>query len=147
LCSATLLLLAAAPSFAHHSVAVNFASGEPFDIRGTVKEVHMRNPHSQYTVEVPKGDGTATEWLVEWSDRNSLVRRGVDLDLIKPGDMVTFTLWPSQRLPNVGYFVKAVLADGSVYRDCGFVKYRQAVVNGTTFKCEEGTRASSGDGK
>jgi hypothetical protein len=139
--AAALMLLAALPSSAHHSVAVNFASGEPFEIRGAVKEVHMRNPHSQYVVAVPKEDGTVTEWLVEWSDRNSLVRRGVDLDLIKPGDTVTFTLWPSQRLPNVGYFVKAVLADGSVYRDCGFVKYREAVTNATEFKCEEGTRA------
>ena len=58
-----------------------------------------------------------------------------------PGDTVTFTLWPSQRLPNVGYFVQAVLADGSVYRDCGFVKYREAVANSSQFRCDEGSRA------
>ena len=87
-------------------------------------------------------DGTVTDWFVEWSDRNSLVRRGVDLDLIKPGDIVTLTLWPSQRLPNVGYFVQAVLADGSIYRDCGFVQYREAIANSTKFRCEEGTRTA-----
>jgi hypothetical protein len=80
---------------------------------------------------------------VEWSDRNSLVRRGVDLDLIKPGDTVSLTLWPSQRLPNVGYFVQAVLADGSVYRDCGFVQYREAVVSSSKFRCEQGARDAS----
>ena len=132
-------LLMTLPAAAHHSVAINFEQGEPIEIRGTVKEVHMRNPHSQYVVAVPGEDGTVTDWFVEWSDRNSLVRRGVDLDLIKPGDTVTLTLWPSQRLPNVGYFVQAVLADGSVYRDCGFVKFREAVVNATKFRCEEGT--------
>jgi uncharacterized protein DUF6152 len=137
---ASVLLLAALPAAAHHSVAVNFERGEPIEIRGTVKEVHMRNPHSQYVVDVRGEDGTVTEWLVEWSDRNSLVRRGVDLDLIKPGDTVTLTLWPSQRLPNVGYFVQAVLADGSIYRDCGFVQYREAVANSAKFRCEEGTR-------
>ena len=100
----------------------------------------MRNPHSQYVVAVPGQDGTVTDWFIEWSDRNSLVRRGVDLDLIKPGDTVTLTLWPSQRLPNVGYFVQAVLADGSIYRDCGFVQYREAIVNSTKFRCEEGAR-------
>ena len=135
-------LLVAGPSAAHHSVAVNFERGEPIEIRGTVKEVHMRNPHSQYVVDVPGKDGTVTQWFVEWSDRNSLVRRGVDLDLIKPGDTVTLTLWPSQRLPNVGYFVQAVLADGSTYRDCGFVKYRDAVLNSTKFRCDEGTRGA-----
>jgi uncharacterized protein DUF6152 len=93
-------LLAALPSAAHHSVAINFAQGEPTEIRGTVKEVHMRNPHSQYVVAVTADDGTVTDWFVEWSDRNSLVRRGVDLELIKPGDTVTMRLWPSQRLPN-----------------------------------------------
>ena len=136
-------LLTALPSAAHHSVAINFERGEPIEIRGTVKEVHMRNPHSQYVVDVKNEDGTATEWFVEWSDRNSLVRRGVDLDLIKPGDTVTLTLWPSQRLPNVGYFVQAVLADGSIYRDCGFVQYREAVANSTKFRCEEGAREAA----
>ena len=137
---ASVTLLAPLPAAAHHSVAINFERGEPIEIRGTVKEVHMRNPHSQYVVDVRGEDGKVTEWLVEWSDRNSLVRRGVDLDLIKPGDTVTLTLWPSQRLPNVGYFVQAVLADGSIYRDCGFVQYREAVANSAKFRCEEGTR-------
>jgi hypothetical protein len=136
-------LFTTSPAAAHHSVAINFERGEPIEIHGTVKEVHMRNPHSQYVVTVRGDDGTATDWLVEWSDRNSLVRRGVDLDLIKPGDTVTLTLWPSQRLPNVGYFVQAVLADGSIYRDCGFVPYRQAVANSTKFQCEDGSRGDA----
>jgi hypothetical protein len=129
-------------SIAHHSVAINFERGEPIEIRGTVKEVHMRNPHSQYVVDVPAENGAVTQWFVEWSDRNSLVRRGVDLELIKPGDTVTLTLWPSQRLPHVGYFVQAVLADGSIYRDCGFVQYREAVASSIKFRCEEGARST-----
>jgi hypothetical protein len=141
LAAATALLSLSA--VAHHSVAINFERGEPIEIRGTVTEVHMRNPHSQYVVAVATADGTTTEWFVEWSDRNSLVRRGVDLDLIKPGDTVTFTLWPSQRLPSVGYFVQAVLADGSIYRDCGFVQYRESVANSTEFRCEEGARGAT----
>jgi hypothetical protein len=142
LLSACVTLLGALPAAAHHSVAINFEQGEPTEIRGTVKEVHMRNPHSQYVISVPAADGTVTDWFVEWSDRNSLVRRGVDLELIKPGDTVTMTLWPSQRLPNVGYFVQAVLPDGSVYRDCGFVKFREAIVNSIKFRCDEATGAA-----
>jgi len=143
LLSASAALLTPLAAVAHHSVAINFERGEPIEIRGTVKEVHMRNPHSQYVVAVPDADGAITEWLVEWSDRNSLVRRGVDLDLIKPGDTITLALWPSQRLPHVGYFVQAVLADGSIYRDCGFVQYREAVANSTKFRCEEGAREAA----
>jgi hypothetical protein len=141
-------LLSAPASLAHHSVAINFDRGEPIEIRGTVKEVHLRNPHSQYVVDVRAADGTVTEWFVEWSDRNSLVRRGVDLELIKPGDTVTFSLWPSQRLPNVGYFVQAVLADGSTYRDCGFVPFREALLNSTKFRCDEASgKAPQRDGQ
>ena len=55
-------LLAVLPAAAHHSVAINFERGEPTEIRGTVTEVHMRNPHSQYVVAVPAADGTVTEW-------------------------------------------------------------------------------------
>jgi hypothetical protein len=140
LLSASAALALELSSAAHHSVAVNFERGQPIEIRGTVKEANIRNPHSQYVVAVSDKDGMVTDWLVEWSDRNSLIRRKVDIDLIKVGDSVTFTLWPSQRLPNVGYFVQAVLADGSVYRDCGFVKYREAVANSTEFRCDEGSR-------
>jgi hypothetical protein len=142
LLSASAALALELSAAAHHSVAVNFERGEPVEIRGTVKEANIRNPHSQYVVAVADKDGTVTDWLVEWSDRNSLVRRKVDIDLIKVGDTVTFTLWPSQRLPNVGYFVQAVLADGSVYRDCGFVKYREAVASSTPFRCDEGSRTA-----
>jgi hypothetical protein len=142
LSTASLILTTALPAAAHHSVAINFARGEPTVIRGTVKEVHMRNPHSQYVVGVAEGGGKITEWFVEWSDRNSLVRRGVDIELIKPGDTVTFTVWPSQRLPNVGYFVQAVLADGSAYLDCGFVKYREAIAGSKKFECDEATGAA-----
>ena len=140
LLSLSAALLIELSSAAHHSVAINFDRGAPLEIRGTVKEAHIRNPHSQYVVAVADKSGTVTDWLVEWSDRNSLVRRKVDIDLIKVGDTVTFTVWPNQRLPNVGYFVQAVLADGSVYRDCGFVKYREAVANSAQFRCDEGSR-------
>jgi hypothetical protein len=142
LLSVSAALLVEWPSAAHHSVAINFERGEPIEIRGAVKEVHIRNPHSQYMVAVTGKDGTVTDWLVEWSDRNSLLRRKVDVDLIKVGDTVTFSLWPSLRLPGVGYFVQAVLADGSVYRDCGFVKYREAVASSTQFRCDEGSRTA-----
>ena len=58
--SASVACLTALPSAAHHSVAINFEQGEPIEIRGTVKEVHMRNPHSQYVVGVPAG--VRTTW-------------------------------------------------------------------------------------
>ncbi|HEY8521422.1 MAG TPA: DUF6152 family protein [Gammaproteobacteria bacterium] len=134
---AAVLALAAHTTFAHHSVAANFDNRRTVEVKGTITAVHLRNPHSQYVLAVPAEDGTTEEWLIEWSDRNALVRRKVDLDRIKVGDEVTITVWPSRHLDRVGFFVQAVLADGSIFRDCGFREFREAVVNSSEFRCPE----------
>lgn len=118
---------------AHHSVAANFDQSQSISITGTVKELDMRNPHSQITLEVPaSGGGVPVEWFIEWSDVNSLIRRSVPYDQLKVGDNVTISLSPSRRLPNVGYFRQAVLPGGKILRDCGFGAFRQSVARGST---------------
>lgn len=123
-------------TFAHHSVVVNFDQSKQVAITGTIKDVDFRNPHSQITVTVPAPGGGGTDWFVEWSDKNSLVRRAVPYELLRVGEKVTITLSPSRRLANVGYFNRAVLPDGRTLRDCGFAAFRQSVANGTTVTCE-----------
>ena len=121
---------------AHHSVAVNFDQSKQVDVTGTIKEVVFRNPHSQITVTVPKPEGGSTDWFIEWSDKNALVRRAVPFELLQPGLKVTITVNPSRQLPNVGYFSKALLPDGRVLRDCGFGAFRQSVAKQETVSCE-----------
>ena len=121
---------------AHHSVAVNFDQSKQVDVTGTIKEVVFRNPHSQITVTVPKPEGGSTDWFIEWSDKNALVRRAVPFELLQPGIKVTITVNPSRQLPNVGYFSKALLPDGRVLRDCGFGAFRQSVAKQETVSCE-----------
>ena len=123
-------------AIAHHSVAANFRRDTTVELTGTVTAVHLRNPHSQYVLDVPDEGGSVTEWFIEWSDRNALVRRKVDLDLIKVGDVVTITAWPSRRLDAVGFFVQAILPNGALYRDCGFREFREAVAESREFSCE-----------
>lgn len=130
------LCLSETLTFAHHSVAVNFDQSKSVDVTGKIKELLIRNPHSQVTLEVARPEGGVTEFFVEWSDSNSLVRRKIPYDLLKVGDTVTITVMPSRRLPNLGYFSKAVLPDGRTLRDCGFTAFRQSVANGTAVTCE-----------
>ncbi len=120
---------------AHHSVVVNFDQTKTTAITGKIKEVDIRNPHSQITLEVANPEGGVVEWFIEWSDKNALVRRSVPYDLLHVGDEVTITLSPSRRLPNVGYFNRAVLPGGKVLRDCGFAAFRQSVANSTPITC------------
>lgn len=138
-CALAVLLcgLAALPAHSHHSVFVNFDTASMLEIQGVVSSVDLRNPHSRFTLQVREDDGSMQEWLVEWSDRNSLVRRKVSLDKIREGDEVSIVVWPSRQLEHVGYFVQARLADGSIFRDCGFREFREAVVNSTEFSCPE----------
>ena len=105
-------LLSCGLAFAHHSVAANFDQSKTMEVVGTVKEIAIRNPHSQITLEVAKPGGGVTEFFIEWSDK---------------------------RLPNLGYFRTATLPDGTVLRDCGFAAFREGIANGKT-GCEENTQ-------
>ena len=121
---------------AHHSVAVNFDNAKEVTLTGRIKEAEFRNPHSRITLDVRQADGTVKEWLIEWSDRNALVRRKVPFELLRAGDTVTITASPSRSLDNLAYFRTAVLPDKSILRDCGFAAFREAIANGETVNCE-----------
>ena len=125
-----------AAAAAHHSVVVNFDNSKELTLTGRIAELDIRNPHSQITLLVTQPDGTVKEWLVEWSDRNALVRRKIPFQLLRVGDTVTITASPSRMLDNLAYFRTAVLPDKSVLRDCGFGAFRAAIANGETVQCE-----------
>jgi len=129
---ASWLFLSCAAGLAHHSVAANFDQTKTVDVIGKVKEVAIRNPHSQITLEVTKPEGGVTEFYVEWSDKNALLRRSVPVGKIHVGDMVTVNVSPSRRLPNLGYFRTATLPDGTVVKDCGFAAFRDGISKGKT---------------
>jgi hypothetical protein len=132
---AAALFLNCAPGLAHHSVAANFDQSKTMDVTGKVKEVEIRNPHSQITLEIVKPEGGVAEFFVEWSDKNALLRRSVPVDKIHVGDKVTINVNPSKRLPNLGYFRTATLPDGTVLKDCGFGAFRESVAKGTKITC------------
>src|SRR5215467_12851104 len=119
----TSLLFISMTAIAHHSVAANFDQTKSVDVVGKVKAVEIRNPHSQITLEVAKPGGGVTEFYVEWSDKNALLRRSVPVSKIHVGDMVTVSVSPSKRLPNLGYFRTATLPDGTILKDCGFAAF------------------------
>ena len=137
-CAAWLCLGGAA--IAHHSVGINFDASKAFSLTGVLKELDIRNPHSQITLLVKGADGTAKDWFLEWSDKNALIRRKVGYERLKIGDTVTIRVSPSRRLENVGYFQSATLTDGSILRDCGAGALQDAVEKGADIDCPQVTR-------
>jgi len=136
----TVWLCLGVAAIAHHSVGINFDNTKAFNLTGVLKEVDIRNPHSQITLSAKGTDGVVKDWFIEWSDKNALLRRKVDYERMKVGDTVTIRVSPSRRLENVGYFQSATLRDGSVLRDCGAGALTDAVEKGTDLECPQVVR-------
>jgi hypothetical protein len=127
-------------ALAHHSVGINFDNTKAFTLTGVLKELDIRNPHSQITLSVKGADGTIKDWFIEWSDKNALIRRKVGYDRMKIGDTVMIRVSPSRRLENVAYFQSATLTDGSILRDCGAGALQDAVEKGADIDCPQVAR-------
>ena len=86
--TASLLVAAAAPAFAHHAFAAEFDSKKPVKLRGTVTKMEWINPHTWIYMDVKKPDGTVEEWMIEAGTPNTLLRRGFTKDSLKAGTEV-----------------------------------------------------------
>ena len=89
LVAATIALTAAsAPAWAHHAFASAFDAKRPVKFTGVVTKMEWINPHAWMHVEVKKPDGTVENWMIEAGSPNSLFRRGINKNTVKPGMVV-----------------------------------------------------------
>lgn len=100
---------------AHHSPANFDLSVTNFALKGEIKSVEFRNPHSEMVLIVKDAKGVAAEWEVEFSSINLLVRRGWKMDRIKAGDTVTCIGNPDKTGGRKMYMWSIKLADGTEY--------------------------------
>ena len=89
LIAVTAALLGGAHASAHHSFAAEFDAQKPVTLKGTVVKWEMINPHGWITLAVPDADGKATEWLIETSNPNGLMRLGWSTRSLKFGSSAT----------------------------------------------------------
>ena len=78
----------AAPARAHHAFASEFDAKRPVKFTATVTKMEWINPHAWMHVEVKKPDGTVENWMIEAGSPNSLFRRGINKNTVKPGMVV-----------------------------------------------------------
>lgn len=74
--------LGAAGAAAHHGWS--WAESEPFELRGTIREVYIGQPHPTLRVEVPD-DGL---WIVELNNPRATERAGFTAQSAAAGDAV-----------------------------------------------------------
>jgi hypothetical protein len=112
---AACLIPACGVSSAHHSPVSFDLDVTDFAVTGTIASVSFRNPHSVIELEVETPDGAATQWYVEFSSVNLLLRRGWDLDRIEAGATVTCVGNPSRDGAPEMYMWTIRLDDGTEF--------------------------------
>jgi hypothetical protein len=82
------LLLAAAPTWAHHAFAAEFDSTKKIKLQGKVTKMEWINPHTWIHIEVINAEGKPEEWMVEGGTPNVLLRRGFTKNSLEVGTEV-----------------------------------------------------------
>jgi hypothetical protein len=72
------LLFAALPVFAHHSLGTEFQMGKPSAITGVLSRVDWENPHIYWEVDVKEANGTVSHWNIEGLPPSYLHRSKVE---------------------------------------------------------------------
>jgi hypothetical protein len=112
---ASLLLLAAVPIFsvAHHSSAM-FDMQKTITVTGTVTSFQYTNPHSWLIITGKGPDGKVQEWSFETEGPSTLMRAGIKVSSVVPGDKIAMTTHPMKDGRPAGMWLSLTKSDGTV---------------------------------
>ena len=113
LLGAGMLVIGTVPTSAHHSAAAYDRNAE-IELSGTIREFQYTNPHSWLFVQVVDKTGQAVDWGFEAEGPSTLLRAGIKVSLLKPGEKVTVKGHPLKDGRPAAILVSVTKADGSV---------------------------------
>ena len=100
------MMAAALPILAHHSISAEFDSSKMVTVKGTITKVDWMNPHIWVYVESKDASGKVVKWQFEGGAPNSLTRSGWTKNALKQGDSVTIEAIPAKDPVNAdGVFI------------------------------------------
>ena len=86
------LLLAGAPTSAHHTISSFFDTNNLVTLQGTLTNVEWRNPHVILRLETLGDNGGPVSWNVETLNVQGLSRQGLNQESFKPGAAFSATV-------------------------------------------------------
>lgn len=110
--AAGLLLVAAAPVWAHHAFAAEFDSEKPIKLKGTVTKMEWINPHAWIHMDVKDDTGKVTNWMIECGAPNVLFRRGVTKNSVTPGMEIVVDGYRAKNGSNKANGMDVTFTDG-----------------------------------
>ena len=99
-----------ATALAHHSFAAEFDRQKPVTLKGTVTKVEWQNPHTRVYLSVRNELGMTSNWELELSSPNALMRVGWKRHSVHIGDTMTvngFRAKDGSSLANVSTMLAA----------------------------------------
>lgn len=115
---ALVLILAASPAAAHHSLAA-YDSARPVTLTGEVIEFSFTNPHPYLVVAVKPSSGAAQPWKMEMDNLWELQGVGMTRDTFRPKDRLKVTGSPNRDGAHALYVRQLDGPDGLFYEQVG----------------------------
>lgn len=108
----TVLGLGAGTVQAHHSFSAEFDSNRPVTLTGKVTEMKWSNPHGWIYIDVTNEDGSVTNWALETSAANALIRRGWRKTDLPEGTVLNVEGWQARNGSATANIRSVTLEDG-----------------------------------